>query len=604
MAQGHVDSDYLEKILKNYSELKGDLHLVELEREAGTSLGLSLVGNRDLTAMSVFVAGIQPDSIAAFSGLIHVGDELLEINGHILFGRSHLNASAIIKSISCVHIRILLIRSEDFTERMAVSPLQLPPVAYKDSSVTLIQKKPNSLSLDDVPAPDDPSRTCDVLQRQLAISESSQNSNNTDVNESVMRDNAATVKDSDKLCTNQKQKIDFPPSADDLTMSVDSISDPLEKGSIPTPVCQPPPPPSPPPASVVVQSKCRRLQKSAQVEELDEEMTTTTAAAAMASASDAEKKVAPEPRTGPGLHSPQLKSDAAKPIGRHRGDCIPDVPTVDVEMEWNHCRLEEISPETSTNSSSPLHPLGSTVPEDPSSCSIIPGRSNIIEIRKGKLGLGLKIIGGSDTILKAIIVYEVFKNGAAAKDSRLRPGDQLLEVNSLDMREMTHSRAVQVLRQVVSSVKMVVFRDESIYRDDELYEAVTVELMKKPGKGLGLSIVSRRDNTGILISDIVKGGVADTDGRLLPGDQILAVNGSDMRTATQDYAAELLKTSMGKMILQISRLKLTSKQNSSRNSASSSHSSCGMLKSESNASDCRHTGRRIPKSNGPCHQEG
>lgn len=57
---------------------------------------------------------------------------------------------------------------------------------------------------DDIPAPDDPSRTCDVLQRQLAISESSQNSNDTDINESVTKDNAATVKDSDKLCTNQK----------------------------------------------------------------------------------------------------------------------------------------------------------------------------------------------------------------------------------------------------------------------------------------------------------------------------------------------------------------------------------------------------------------
>lgn len=39
----------------------------------------------------------------------------------------------------------------------------------------------------------------------------------------------------------------------------------------------------------------------------------------------------------------------------------------------------------------------------------------------------------------------------------------------------------------------------------------------------------------------VKGGVADADGRLCPGDQILAVNGDDMRTATQDYAAQLLK---------------------------------------------------------------
>lgn len=32
---------------------------------------------------------------------------------------------------------------------------------------------------------------------------------------------------------------------------------------------------------------------------------------------------------------------------------------------------------------------------------------------------------------KAIIVYEVFKNGAAAKDGRLRPGDQLLEVSKV-----------------------------------------------------------------------------------------------------------------------------------------------------------------------------
>lgn len=39
----------------------------------------------------------------------------------------------------------------------------------------------------------------------------------------------------------------------------------------------------------------------------------------------------------------------------------------------------------------------------------------------------------------------------------------------------------------------------------------------------------------------VKGGVADADGRLCPGDQILSVNGDDMRTATQDYAAQLLK---------------------------------------------------------------
>ena len=41
----------------------------------------------------------------------------------------------------------------------------------------------------------------------------------------------------------------------------------------------------------------------------------------------------------------------------------------------------------------------------------------------------------------------------------------------------------------------------------------------------------------------MKGGVAEADGRLMQGDQILAVNGEDMRNATQEYAAGVLKVS-------------------------------------------------------------
>ena len=39
----------------------------------------------------------------------------------------------------------------------------------------------------------------------------------------------------------------------------------------------------------------------------------------------------------------------------------------------------------------------------------------------------------------------------------------------------------------------------------------------------------------------VKGGVAEADGRLMQGDQILAVNSEDMRNSTQEYAAAVLK---------------------------------------------------------------
>lgn len=47
----------------------------------------------------------------------------------------------------------------------------------------------------------------------------------------------------------------------------------------------------------------------------------------------------------------------------------------------------------------------------------------------------------------------------------------------------------------------------------------------------------------MFISDIVKGGAADLDRRLIQGDQILSVNGEDMRNASQETVATVLKVS-------------------------------------------------------------
>ncbi|XP_060081005.1 multiple PDZ domain protein-like [Ylistrum balloti] len=105
--------------------------------------------------------------------------------------------------------------------------------------------------------------------------------------------------------------------------------------------------------------------------------------------------------------------------------------------------------------------------------------------------------------------------------------------------------------------------------------------MKKAGRGLGLSIVGKRNDVGVYISDIVKGGVAEADGRLMQGDQILAVNGEDMRNATQEYAATVLKTTMGKINLSVGRLKAGSRTSSRHNSNSGN----ALKKSESSASN-------------------
>lgn len=125
----------------------------------------------------------------------------------------------------------------------------------------------------------------------------------------------------------------------------------------------------------------------------------------------------------------------------------------------------------------------------------------------------------------------------------------------------------------------MVFRDEAHYRDEENLEIFPVDLQKKAGRGLGLSIVGKRNGNGVFISDIVKGGAADIDRRLIQGDQILSVNGEDMRNASQETVATILKCAQGLVQLEIGRLRAGSWPSSrktshnSQGSQQSAHSS-------------------------------
>lgn len=64
------------------------------------------------------------------------------------------------------------------------------------------------------------------------------------------------------------------------------------------------------------------------------------------------------------------------------------------------------------------------------------------------------------------------------------------------------------------------------------------------------------------MSDIVMGGIVESDGRLMQGDQILSVNGEDVRAATQESVAALLKvnkqTTQRNASLHIRSINLTS----------------------------------------------
>ncbi|XP_071451738.1 disks large 1 tumor suppressor protein isoform X3 [Hetaerina americana] len=77
--------------------------------------------------------------------------------------------------------------------------------------------------------------------------------------------------------------------------------------------------------------------------------------------------------------------------------------------------------------------------------------------------------------------------------------------------------------------------------DEELTREPRTVVLSKGSSGLGFNIVGGEDGEGIFVSFILAGGPADMSGELRRGDQILSVNGIDLRNATHEEAAQALK---------------------------------------------------------------
>ncbi|XP_049650653.1 multiple PDZ domain protein isoform X4 [Accipiter gentilis] len=473
------------KIVQRYGNLLGELHMIELEK-GRTGLGLSLAGNKDRSRMSVFVVGIDPNGAAGKDGRLQIADELLEINGQILYGKTHQNASSIIKCAPS-KVKIIFIRNKDAVNQMAVCPAKSVE-ASQCTSGTLPHQETDSSAANSSACSDFSSykniQYVELPKDQggfgIAISE--EDTINGVVIKSLT-DHGAAAKDGRIKVGDQILAVD-----DEIV-----VGHPIEKF-----------------ISLLKTSKTmvKLTINSAEMDRL-------TAAPVPSSTAPAERRNMQPPATVPSSSSPE--------------------------------------PEAVKNTSRSSTPA--TLTSDPATCPIIPGCETTIDISKGRTGLGLSIVGGADTLLGAIIIHEVYEEGAASKDGRLWAGDQILEVNGTDLRNATHDEAINVLRQTPQKVRLTVYRDEAQYKEEDMYDVLNIELQKKPGKGLGLSIVGKRNDTGVFVSDIVKGGIADTDGRLMQGDQILTVNGEDVRNANQEAVAALLKCSLGTVRLEVGRIK-------------------------------------------------
>ncbi|XP_035988813.1 discs large homolog 1-like protein isoform X13 [Fundulus heteroclitus] len=180
-----------------------------------------------------------------------------------------------------------------------------------------------------------------------------------------------------------------------------------------------------------------------------------------------------------------------------------------------------------------------------------------ITLERGNSGLGFSIAGGTDNPHigedPSIFITKVIPGGAAAQDGRLRVNDVILRVNEVDVRDVTHSRAVEALKEAGSLVRLYIRRRKPVSE-----KVMELKLVKGP-KGLGFSIAGGVGNqhipgdNSIYVTKIIEGGAAQKDGRLQIGDKLLAVNSVCLEEVTHEHAVTALKNTPDVVYLKVAK---------------------------------------------------
>ncbi|XP_036893411.1 disks large homolog 1 isoform X7 [Sturnira hondurensis] len=180
-----------------------------------------------------------------------------------------------------------------------------------------------------------------------------------------------------------------------------------------------------------------------------------------------------------------------------------------------------------------------------------------ITLERGNSGLGFSIAGGTDNPHigddSSIFITKIIAGGAAAQDGRLRVNDCILRVNEVDVRDVTHSKAVEALKEAGSIVRLYVKRRKPV--SEKIME---IKLIKGP-KGLGFSIAGGVGNqhipgdNSIYVTKIIEGGAAHKDGKLQIGDKLLAVNSVCLEEVTHEEAVTALKNTADFVYLKVAK---------------------------------------------------
>uniref|UniRef100_A0A8C9YLG5 Discs large MAGUK scaffold protein 1 n=1 Tax=Sander lucioperca TaxID=283035 RepID=A0A8C9YLG5_SANLU len=175
----------------------------------------------------------------------------------------------------------------------------------------------------------------------------------------------------------------------------------------------------------------------------------------------------------------------------------------------------------------------------------------------GNSGLGFSIAGGTDNPHigedPSIFITKIIPGGAAAQNGRLRVNDCIVRVNETDVRDVTHSGAVEALKEAGGLVRLCIRRRRSLTE-----RILDIKLVKGP-KGLGFSIAGGVGNqhvpgdNSIYVTKVIEGGAAHKDGRLQIGDKLVAVNAACLEEVTHEDAVAALKSTSDVVYLRVAK---------------------------------------------------
>ncbi|KAG9275334.1 tyrosine-protein phosphatase non-receptor type 13-like isoform X1 [Astyanax mexicanus] len=239
-----------------------------------------------------------------------------------------------------------------------------------------------------------------------------------------------------------------------------------------------------------------------------------------------------------------------------------------------------------------------------SSSSLRPGELLGVELRKVNGSLGISVAGGINTNIRygGIYIKSLIPGGAADQDGRIQIGDRLLEVDSCNLRSVTHRQAVECLKKTGEVVSLLLEREPPVVLETcsssstmerqkshspfsaqsttttPLRREITMETslsvrgkdysfvsdantlevtLKKSPKGLGFSflITDLRHEGGsvVRIRRLFPGQPAEQCGLLRQGDVILAVNGEPLRGLYYQRVLQLLQGAPPEVKLTICR---------------------------------------------------